>query len=151
MPDDTALRMLTLGLNDTHGERGGARGNQRVRRGRGIHIRVQSDFEIHPFRTVLLHEVSLGECLLHVGRKLQPVARTPGSQPDARQHRPGFIDVLTQVGLRVGSRIGRNHVEATCEILCGPAGTNDSRPNNGNTADGFVKAHDCFSVEVISA
>jgi len=112
--DDAALGTLGAGLDDVHGNPGRAGGEDRCWRSGFVHLREQLDLEVGSLRGVLLDEVCLGERLAHVRRESQPIAGSTGrDEPGLGELGPGVVDVLAEVRLRVGRRIGGDDVEST--------------------------------------
>ena len=78
---------------------------------------------------------------LHVRGEGQAVARCAGRQADGGELVPRVVHVLAQFRFRVRGGIGRDHVEAACQILGGPARADDSGADDGDSVDGFVEGH----------
>ena len=74
MPGHATFRMLARRLHHAHGQPGGTRRDDRILRGRIVHIREQLYLEVLAFGAVLLNEVGVRQRLLHIGRELQMLA-----------------------------------------------------------------------------
>src|SRR5580692_1968954 len=138
MADDATFGMLTGGLHRTHGQSGGTRSDNRIRRSCSIHLCEELYLEILPFGSVLLHQVGICKRLLHVRRELQMIARRVGGKPDGCEVLPCGIDVTAQVALRIGRRIRCDDVETPREVERCPARTDDAC------------AYDCYVLNLLT-
>src|SRR5882762_4259375 len=93
------------GLNDIHGDTGGARREDRIHGSGGVHFGKQFDLEIRPFRSVLLHKISVGKRASHIRRESQPIARGTRRQANPRQYTPSLLDILPESLLRIRTRV----------------------------------------------
>src|SRR5262249_6051508 len=137
--DHATLGALAGRLTDVHGDGGGTRREDRVRRGRLVHRGEELDLEVGSFRGVFLDEVGFGERPAHVRRELQPLTGCAGREASPGEYGPGVIDVLVEVRFRVRRRIGGDHVEPAGHVVGGPAGTDYPRADDGDAANWFVE------------
>ena len=143
--DQHALGVHTVRLHDARRDPRRARGDDRVDRRGSVNVCEQLHLEIRALRSVFLDEVGVGQRILQARRERQTIAGCAVRQADAGQQRPGFIDVLAKVGLGVRRWIGRDDVEAACEIVGGPARADDAGADDSNAVNRFVERHDeCF-------
>ena len=72
MPDQHALCMAAVGLKSRRKQAGGTRGDHHVRPRRRVHARQQPAFQILDFRSALLNEIRIADCILQFANEAQP-------------------------------------------------------------------------------
>ena len=107
-----------------------------------VHVGEQLHLELGPLGGVFLDEVGLRQRRLHVRGEGQAVAHRSRGEADGFELPPRLVNVLAQVGFRVGGGVGRDHVEAARQVLGGPARADDPGADDGDSVDGFVEGHD---------
>ncbi len=145
--DDAAFRVLAL-AGDPRGQELRRRGGDDDVVGRGgVDPREQLDLEVLVVERALLDELGVGDCVLEVGGKAQPVAPRPRRETDLLEARPGDVDDMRQPGHGVGSRIRRDDVDAVGEKIGGPAAADRAGADAGDAFHvvGVGSCHDGLS------
>ena len=106
-----------------------------------VNVGKQLDLEVRSLGSVFLHEIGVRNGCFHVSREAEPLSRCFGRQTHGSQRRPRCVDVFPQVRFSIRCRIRCDNIKAVRQILCCPAGTDDSGTDDGNSANRFVIGH----------
>src|SRR5215831_2875097 len=122
--------MLARRLDDAHGQSRRTGRDDRICGSSRINIHKELDLEVLSFRSALLDKVRVRERVLHVASELKMISRGIRRKSKYLERVPGGVNEPTQISLCIRRRIGRDDVEAACQVQGGPARTNGSCTND---------------------